>query len=383
MDGWVRGVQVGGRPEDVATIDPPRIAMRQTRVSTLLPALLLSLPTTPAGAQGGASPWTPSASGTTAEVRGLSVVDRRVAWASGTGGRVLRTTDGGATWRVDSIPGAASLDLRAIHALDARHAWAVSAGPAEEGQAHIYRTQDGGASWTEQWSTREKGVFLDAIAFWDARHGIAMSDPVDGRFYLLTTDDGGATWTRVPPHRIPPALAGEAAFAASGSCLAVQGGANAWIATGGGAKARVFRTIDRGRTWTVAETPVAAGSASAGIFSVAFRDARHGVVVGGDFREPHAARDNVALTDDGGRSWRRARGPLPAGYMSAVSFVPGDPKSLVAVGLAGTALSRDRGESWTMRDTTAFNSVRVAAVSHAIAVGPSGRVARWHGGGAR
>ena len=72
--------------------------------------------------------------------------------------------DGGVSWRVDSVPGAAALDLRALAALDARRAWASSAGPAEEGQAHVYRTVDGGASWTEQWSTREKGVFHDAIA---------------------------------------------------------------------------------------------------------------------------------------------------------------------------------------------------------------------------
>ena len=351
--------------------------MRPTLVSAAALPLLLAL-AAPARAQSD-SPWAARTSGTTAELRGLSVVDRRVAWASGTGGRVLRTTDGGTTWRVDSIPGASALDLRAIHALDARRAWAISAGPAEEGQAHIYRTVNGGATWTEQWSTTEKGVFLDAIAFWDARHGIAMSDPVDGRFYLLTTSDGGATWTRVPSERIPPTLSGEAAFAASGSCLVIQGGSNAWIGTGGGTTARVFRTTDRGRTWTVAATPVVAGAASAGIFSLAFRDARHGVAVGGDYQKPRTASDNVALTDDGGRSWRLARGPLPAGYMSAVSFVPGAPTTLVAVGLAGTALSRDRGESWTMVDTTALNSVRFVA-GRGIAVGPRGRVASWRPG---
>jgi photosystem II stability/assembly factor-like uncharacterized protein len=351
--------------------------MRSTTSAALRVLLLLSLATGAAGAAG--AQWAPSPSGTTAELRGLSVVDRRTAWASGTGGRFLRTSDGGATWHVDSVADARKLDLRAIHALDARRAWAITAGPAEEGQAHIYHTTNGGVSWTEQWSTTQKGVFLDAIAFWDARHGIAMSDPVDGRFYVLTTDDGGSSWTRVPPDRIPPALAGEAAFAASGSCLAIQGGSNAWIATGGGATARVFRTTDRGRTWTVANTPVAAGSASAGIFSVAFRDARYGVVVGGDYREPRAARANVALTNDGGRTWRRARGPLPAGYMSAVSFVPGASTTLVAVGLAGTAVSRDRGESWTMSDTTAWNSVRFIAADRGIAVGPGGRIARWKG----
>lgn len=321
--------------------------------------------------------WTPGSSGTTAELRGLSVVNARVAWASGTGGHYARTTDGGATWRADTIAGAGVLDLRAIHALSASVAWAMSAGPAEEGQARIYHTTDGGAHWTRQWSTDEKGVFLDAIAFWDARHGIAMSDPVDGRLFIITTSDGGATWTRVPPERLPATLPGEAAFAASGSCLTVQGAGNVWIGTGGGATARVFRSTDRGRHWSVAGTPVRAGGASAGIFSVAFRDARHGVAVGGDYRQAHERSDNVAVTDDGGRSWRLARGPLPEGYMSAVAYVPDAPSpTLVAVGLAGTAVSRDGGQSWRMADSVAYNSVRFVR-GRGVAAGPGGRVGRW------
>ena len=325
--------------------------------------------------------WAAQASGTDAELRGLSVVSARVAWVSGTRGRFARTTDGGATWRADSIAGASSLDLRAIHALDARTAWALSAGPAEEGQARIFRTTDGGARWTLQWSTEQPGVFLDAIAFWDARHGVAMSDPVDGRFFVLTTDDGGATWTRVPAERLPPALTGEAAFAASGSCLTLHGARSVWIGTGGGATARVFRSTDRGRSWTVAETPVVAGDASAGIFSLDFRDAMHGVAVGGDYRKPRAASDNVAVTRDGGQSWTKATGPLPAGYMSAVAFVPGAPgPTLVAVGLAGTARSVDGGESWAMVDSIAYNSVRfVAPRDGGFAAGPNGRLARWRG----
>jgi len=348
--------------------------MRPTPIAATLLLLALSLP------RAGGVQWVPQESGTTAELRGLSVVDRRVAWVSGTRGRFARTTDGGATWRVDSIGGASSLDLRAIHALDAKVAWAMSAGPAEEGQARIYKTVDGGATWALQWSTEQRGVFLDAIAFWDARHGIAMSDPVDGRFFLLTTRDGGATWTRVPPERLPPALPGEAAFAASGSCMTVRGRRDVWFGTGGGATARVFRSTDGGEHWAVAATPLHAGSASSGIFSVAFRDAGHGVAVGGDYQKPRERTSNVALTSDGGRTWRLARGPLPAGYMSAVAFAPGTP-TLVAVGLAGTALSGDGGESWTMVDTTAYNSVRFAGARLGVAAGPAGRVARWVGRG--
>jgi photosystem II stability/assembly factor-like uncharacterized protein len=333
-----------------------------------------------AGAQ-----WVPVTSGTTAELRGLSVVGSRVVWASGTGGRVVRSTDAGATWRVDSVAGASGLDLRAIHAASASEAWAISAGPAEEGQARIFETRDGGGHWTLRWSTDAKGVFIDAIAFWDARHGIVLGDPVDGRIFVLATDDAGRTWKRLPPDA-PAMLPGEAAFAASGSCLVVEGPRRAWIGTGGGATARVLRSLDRGRSWRAVEAPVRAGGASAGIFSLAFRDARHGVAVGGDYREAHEGGANVAVTRDGGRSWSAARGPLPPAYLSGVAYATGagaqPSATLVAVGLAGTALSTDDGQRWRMVDSVAYNSVRFAG-GVGFAAGPAGRIARWEADGGR
>src|SRR6185437_94610 len=151
-------------------------------------ALAAVLAAAPAGAQ-----WASQASGTTAEFRGLSAVSSAVVWASGTGGRVARTVDGGRHWTIDTIAGATTLDLRAIVARSATHAVALSSGPAERGQARIFRTTDG-AHWTQQYESAQPGVFLDALAFWDDTHGIAMSDPVGGKLLLLATDDGGATW---------------------------------------------------------------------------------------------------------------------------------------------------------------------------------------------
>jgi photosystem II stability/assembly factor-like uncharacterized protein len=339
---------------------------------SLLIAFVVACPAT------GSAQWTSAVSGTDAEWRGLSTSGSSVVWVSGTRGRYARSTDGGRTWRADSVPGTSTLDFRAVHALDARRAWLVSAGEAEKGQARIYRTTDAGAHWSLVYSTTQKGVFLDAIAFWDAQHGIAISDPIDGRFFIITTNDGGANWTRVPTERLPATLAGEAAFAASGTCITIEGESNVWIGTGGAATARVFHSPDRGRTWTVADTPLHAGNPSSGVFSLAFRDGRRGVAVGGDYQMVRGGLPNVALTDDGGRTWRVAKGPLPAGYLSAVSFVPGS-ASLVAVGLGGTALSTDGGESWRMIDTTAYNSVRFEGPSVGWAAGPKGRIARWEG----
>jgi photosystem II stability/assembly factor-like uncharacterized protein len=324
-----------------------------------------------------AAQWAPQQSGTTAEFRGLAAVSSSVAWASGTRGRVARTSDGGRTWKIDTVPGAASLDLRAIFATSDRRVWTSSAGLADSGQAQIFHTDDG-TNWSRQFNSSEKGVFLDALAFWDSDHGIALSDPADGKLFVLVTDDGGKAWTRVPADRVPAALPGEGSFAASGTCLIVQGKSNVWVGTGGAAKARVFRSTDRGRTWTVADTPIHAGNAASGIFSVAFSDPTHGVAVGGDYTKPKQPFDNVALTSDGGVTWRLARGPMPPGFMSGVTFLPGTSgRSLVAVGLAGTARSDDAGDSWTMIDSVAYNTVAFATHDDGWAVGPRGRIAKW------
>src|SRR4051794_28420651 len=240
--------------------------------------------------------WVAQASPADVELRGLSVVSPRVVWTSGQRGTVLHTSDGGAHWTRDTIPGAGALDLRAIAATSPTTAHAISIADS----SRIYRTTDGGRSWSRRWSATRKGSFLDAIQFWDAQHGIAMSDPVDGRFLLLTTSDGGDSWQEIPADRIPAAIEGEGGFAASGTCLAVWGSSHVWIGSGGGATARVYHSADRGRTWTVSAAPLRAGVASAGIFSIAFRDAQRGVIVGGDYQKPALGGRDGAPTSDGG-----------------------------------------------------------------------------------
>ena len=321
--------------------------------------------------------WVAQVSPADVELRGLSVVSPRVVWASGQRGSVLHTLDAGAHWTRDTIPGAGALDLRAIAATSATTAHAISIADS----SRIYRTTDGGRTWSRRWSATRKGTFLDAIRFWDAQHGIAMSDPVDGKFLLLTTSDGGDSWQEIPADRIPPAIEGEGGFAASGSCLAVWGSSHVWIATGGAAKARVYHSADRGRTWAVNDTPLRAGIPSAGIFSVAFRDAQHGVIVGGDYQKPALFGRDVALTNDGGATWALVdSATAPGGFRSAVAFVPGArAPTLVAVGLTGTDESRDGGKTWMHVDSTAYNSVGFASEAFGWAVGPKGRIARWVG----
>jgi photosystem II stability/assembly factor-like uncharacterized protein len=318
--------------------------------------------------------WQSLASPTDVELRGLAVVSPTVVWASGTHGTVVRTADAGVTWTRDTVPGAAALDFRAIAATSPQVAHVLSIGDS----SRIYRTTDGGRSWSLRFTSTRKGSFFDAIQFWDARHGIAMSDPVDGHFLIVTTDDGGDTWQEVPATGMPVALPGEGAFAASGTCLVVLGERDAWLASGGAGVARLYHSTDRGRSWTVHDTPLRSGMASAGIFSVAFRDARHGAITGGDYQQPTLRGRNLALSNDGGATWTLADSAFsPAGYRSAVSFVPSSRgRLLVAVGLTGTDVSRDGGVTWTSVDAVPYNSVAFSSDDTAWAVGPKGRIAR-------
>ncbi len=332
-----------------------------------------------AWAQAVEAQWVSQHSGTESRLRGLSVASETVAWASGAGGTVLRTADAGATWRRRAVPDAEALDFRDIEALDDRTAHALSIGEGE--LSRIYRTTDGGETWSLRHLNRDPKGFLDALAFWDADHGLALGDPVGGRFVILATDDGGETWGRVDAGGMPEALPGEGAFAASGTCLVVQGDRNAWFGTGRG---RVFRSTDRGRTWTAHETPIRAENPSSGVFSLAFWDPDHGVAVGGDYQDPARAGNVVAVTSDGGRTWRAPTGPGPGGYRSAVAHLPGsDGPTLVAVGPSGTDWSRDGGATWSKLDDSGFHAVDFARARAGWAVGEDGRIARFDPASAR
>lgn len=334
------------------------------RIRTATLALPLLLPA-PSRAQ---PAWDSLATGTTASLRGLSVVDDRVAWASGTRGTVLRSVDGGDSWRADTVPGAGALDLRAIHARSALVAHvAATAG-------RIWRTTDGGRTWSLRYQGADTAVFLDAIAFADDRNGIALGDPLDGRFLLLVTRDGGETWAEAAGPSRPGAAPGEAAFAASGTSLVLRGPL-AWLGTGGSV-ARVLRSADGGSTWDAVPSGVRARDGSGGVFSLAFADPLRGVAVGGDYLQPDSAAGTASFTTDGGRTWLPASRP-PRGYRSGVALARLDGVPLaIAVGTSGSDLTVDGGETWQPLDDTPFNAVQFAPSGIAFAAGSRGRISR-------
>jgi photosystem II stability/assembly factor-like uncharacterized protein len=320
--------------------------------------------------------WTPLTSGVTVTFRGISAVSADVVWVSGSRGTVLRSLDAGATWQNISPPGLNSLDFRDVDAIDRQTAYILSIGNGNA--SRILKTTDGGAAWTQTFLNSHEEGFFDAMAFWDKDHGIAFSDSSKGLFFIITTEDGGRTWTRAGGPTLPPALENEGAFAASGTNVAVWGDRHVWIGTGAAAKSRVLRSSDRGKTWEIADTPIPGGQ-SAGIYSIAFRDALHGIVVGGDYAKEDLALDNVAVTDDGGKTWRLA--PGVGGFRSVVTYFPAaSGPSIIALGPSGADISNDDGKTWTasptpVRGLHTFSFAR--GTSTGFAAGGRGQVAKF------
>ena len=339
-----------------------------------------STPTSPAAyaalAQGDVSlSWKLTTTGTTAQFRGLAPVSRRVAWVSGTLGTVLRTVDGGATWasvgpKLSTAD--AALQFRDIEAFSARDAVIMSIGNGTD--SRIYVTSDGGTTWTETFRNTRQKAFYDCMAFSSRRHGYALSDPVDGKFRLIETKDGGHSWKVISNAGMVPALVGEAAFAASGTCLATGADNHVYIATGGVDPGRILSSGDGGHTWTATGSPIA-GSAAAGVFSVQYRNASRGIAVGGDYTNTTRTGGDAAYTADGGSTWQKSVSE-PAGYRSGSAWVAPWIGIALAVGPTGSDITLDNGKHWSAFDTGTFDAVECTPDLSCWASGATGRVAR-------
>ena len=300
--------------------------------------------------------WTLQQSGVAARLRGVSATSDRVVWASGSNNTILRSEDGGNTWKKLTNPDTTRLDFRDVDAVSDTTAYILSIGKGTT--SRIYKTKDAGVTWELRYANADPDAFFDAMTFWDEMHGIAVGDSIKGAFYILRTEDGGQHWTRVPADKLPPALDGEGAFAASGTNIAVLG-SNVWFATGAGPRARVLYSPDRGVTWQLFETPVKSGG-NVGIYSVAFRDALHGVVVGGDWSKESLVDDNCAITADGGKTWKLVTEKTLGGFRSVVRYVPGTKSTFVAIGPLGSDISTDDGRTWTPIAGRGFDTLTFA-----------------------
>jgi photosystem II stability/assembly factor-like uncharacterized protein len=326
------------------------------RRSTL--ALLLTMATA-------SGQWNLAESGSTAGLRGIHNLGTGVIWASGANGTVLRSEDDGYMWQQCTVPpGAANLDFRAVFGWNANHAMVMSSGPAAA--SRLYETIDGCATWRLLFENPDKDGFWDALAFRGSA-GFILGDPVNGRFVLYRSDDRGRHWRRDNDPGLAAAPNGESVFAASNSALLVLPNSRVLLATGGLGGPRLFR-LDKSRHWTATKLPLAGSKPTAGAFSIAFRDERHGVAVGGDFQQPTRTAGTAAWTSDGGVTWHSAN-ELPSGYRSSVGWAKRI-GAWITVGPNGSDLSRDDGHTWKRFDSAGWNALSLPWVA-----GAKGRIA--------
>jgi photosystem II stability/assembly factor-like uncharacterized protein len=302
--------------------------------------------------------------------RGLSVINNRFLWVSGSKGTVGRSTNSGKTFQWLPVKGYEKRDFRDIEAFDAVTAVIM----AVDSPGIILRTHDGGATWQEVYRDDRPGIFLDAMHFRNKKVGIAIGDPLNGKTVLIEGFDGGKTWTPIPADFLPLPDSGEACFASSGTNIQKLK-RNGYAFVTGGARARFFYHLDYHDKWV--DLPLVQHTGSTGANSLAIKSGnkiRNIVVVGGDFTRDTVRTGNAAISSDFGKTWSVPEEP-PFGYRSSVTYIKGN--KMIACGTSGVDISEDGGHHWRNISKTGYHVCQVAKDGHAVYLaGGNGRLAR-------
>lgn len=312
--------------------------------------------------------WQPVSPQTNASFRGLSIVSDNVAWVSGSTGWIGRTTNGGKQWTFSQVRGFEKYDFRSLYAFDAQTALIANAGA----PAYILYTSNGGADWQTVYTNEDPNAFFDGMDFWNAKEGVIYGDPINGRMLLLRTSDGGHTWAMLPDESRPLLAEGEASFAASGTAIRCMDKGTVVIATGGNIS-RLWISFDKAVQWKPIAVPVLQGASTTGMFSVAYRDVKKAIVVGGDYKIDTLRTNHVFYTTDGGQHWKAPTVPT-RGFRECVTYVTD--RTVLATGPSGTDVSYDGGVSWkSFSDEKGFHVLRKARTgSLMIAAGAGGKI---------
>ena len=302
-------------------------------------------------------------SGTKTSIRGLSVVSDRVLWVSGSNGTVGRSIDSGKTFKWTTIKGFEKTDFRDIEAFN--ESAAVIMGISEP--AYILRTADGGETWKVVYENKMKGMFLDAMEFWNENSGIVLGDPINGKFFIARTFDGGMEWQDIPSQNYPVADSGEACFASSGTNIRKLNKQEA-VFISGGLTSNLFIRDKK------IPLPILQGKESTGANSLAVKNEKIMVVVGGDFTTKDSTYKNCFVTKNGGKSWMAPSTP-PNGYRSCVEWM--GKKKWISCGLNGVDLSTDEGKNWTWISKESFHVCRKAKDGNTVFfAGGGGRIGK-------
>ena len=302
-------------------------------------------------------------SGSKTSFRGLSVVTDKIVWVSGSAGTVGRSVDGGENWRWMTVKGFEKTEFRDIEAFDS--ITAIIMGIADP--AYILKTTDGGQNWKVVFEDTTKGMFLDAMEFWNEQSGIVIGDPIGDKIFIARTFDGGENWRGIPAANIPAADKGEAFFASSGTNVRKLTNDEA-VFVSGGLRARLFirdKKID---------LPILQGKESTGANSIAVKNKKCLIIVGGDFNAKDDTTKNCVITMDGGKTFTE---PVvgPHGYRSCVEYL--GKKNWVSCGLNGVDYSVDEGQNWSWISKDSYHAVRKAKKGNAVYFsGGGGRIGK-------
>ncbi|MEP7108567.1 MAG: oxidoreductase [Ferruginibacter sp.] len=305
-------------------------------------------------------------SGTNTSIRGLSVVDDRIIWVSGSNGTIGRSVDGGNLFKWITVKGYEKTDFRDIEAFDENTA--VIMGIAAP--AYILRTIDGGETWKVVFEKNTTGMFLDAMEFWNEHRGIVVGDPIDGKFFLARTTDGGLTWSDTAPQDLPRADSGEACFASSGTNIRKLNQKEPVFVSGGLQSSLMIHDKK-------IALPIIQGKETTGANSIAVKNEFVFVIVGGDFTAKDSTTKNCFITTDAGKSWIAPVTP-PHGYQSCVEWL--SEKKWICCGLNGVDYSSDEGNNWNRISKESFHVCRKAGRGKAVFfAGNGGRIGKLDG----
>ena len=311
-------------------------------------------------------------SGTATSLRGLSVVNDNIVWVSGSKGMVGKSVNGGKNWKWVTVKGFEKSEFRDIEAFDANTAVIMAVGS----PAYILKTTDGGDSWKIVLEDKRAEMFLDAMDFANGRMGMVIGDPINGHPYIAVTENSGNTWRELKPEEHGLAVdSGEAFFAASGGNLRYFANGEFWLVSGG-KKSRLLHSGGMSAALPILQGNESTGANAIDIYDGGFaqRPGKRMVIVGGDFAADSIRTGSCVFSTDGGKSWQRSKTP-PMGYRSGVEFI--GKKHLIACGLNGVDYSFNSGKTWKPIDKNSYHVVKIARSGTTIYMaGNKGRIAK-------
>ncbi len=326
------------------------------RVSDASDPLVFDISESPFTIEVGPQPgWTIQSTTINSKILCVDIVDTVFAWGGTIDAKVIRTTNGGASWVQTSS--ALGGEVTAISGINNQRSVVIVNNSAS---TRIRRTVSGGVSWSTVYEDSSADAHLNAITMLDEMNGYAVGNPVNGVWVILKTTDGGLNWNPTAP------LSQNGSEKGISNSMKWVDLMNGWFGTD---NSRIYRTNDGGMTWASGITTFQTSS------SVAFTDMSAGVAAGVD----------INWTTDGGASWFTKPAQLSGEITSAASAEQVQGKFFFVTGNEVYS-TNNFGDNFALEysqvDTLISIDVDVIKVGEnnwitGYAVGDNGRVAKY------